>query len=942
MIELTRPEALLLALLGIPVVWAWRASRQALPRGRARLSLAVRLLLLLLLVLALAGLRLTAPADHLSVVFVVDRSLSLGPESREWESRWLAQALTGAGPRDQYGVVVFGRDAVVERSVGPADGRGSNRLTSVVDPQVTDLAGALRLSQATFPADSSRRIVVLSDGRPTAGEALTEARLAAAQGTEVWAATSPAGPGREVLLQSVEVPRQPALGQPFDVRVAVRADHQQEALLVLTAADREIGRRRVHLRPGLNVFLVPQRLDQGGAVRYEARIQAEADQHAGNNRAGAVALVRGRPRMLFVTAEGAPSGPLPGLLRRQGFEVRVTGTGALPRSAAEYAGYSTVVFSDVSALQIPETQMETIRGMVTQAGLGFAMLGGPSSFGAGGWFRTPIEAVLPVDMDIRKARRGAVLALALVLDKSGSMAEAEGPVTRLAMAREAALAAASLLTRHDCLGAVAFDSAARWVVPMAPYDNPGRAAEELATLEAGGGTDLYPALAQALRALEGVQVPLKHAIILSDGRTEPGDFDALAARARAGRITLTTVAVGTDADLNFLRDLAEKTEGRSYLANQAVMLPRIFTRETVLASRLAFSEEPFKARPGVSHAVRRGLQVEQAPALLGHNLSTLRPAPAQAVLQTPEGDPLLAVGRAGLGRTVAWTSDGGVRWANPWVESGQLASLLAQALRWAASQGQAAGFEVQVEEGPSGAPKVVVEAQDLESPLALSGRALGPDGRARELDLVQTGPGRLEADLDAAEPGPWLVQVTEPESGLAAVTTWYVPYAPELARLGPDPAFTAHLASAGAGRAEPPPGTVFQPPARPLPVSREVWTWLLTLALLLLPLDVALRRVFLPEGWWERWRLRRRPSASPQPGADPTLRALLRRKQDLHPTDASAPPPPVGTPPAAPPLPAEPPAAPPPTSPAPPPTAPAEGTLARLRQVRDRTRDEQG
>jgi len=946
-IRLARPEALLLALLSIPVVWAWHTSRQGLARGRARLSLAVRLLLLLSLVLALADLRLEARADRLAVVFLVDRSLSIGSQARDWQSRWISEALREAGPRNWYGLVVFGRDSVVERSVAPTRGGDPTRLTSVVDPRATDLAGALRLAQATFPPDFSRRIVVLSDGRPTQGEALTEARLAAAQGTEVWAATSAAAPGHEVAVRSVEVPSEPSPGQPFDVRITAWAEAAREALLLLTVSDREIARRRVHLVPGPNVFLVPQRLSRGGSVRFEARIEAEGDLHPGNNRAGAVALVRGRPRLLFVTNEGAPPGPLPDLMRRHGFEVQVVGTGALPRSAAEYAGYSAVVFADVSALQVPEAQMEALRGMVTQAGLGFAMLGGPSSFGAGGWFRTPVEALLPVDLDIRKARRGALLALALVLDKSGSMSETEGSVTRLDRAREAALAAAALLTRHDHLGAVAFDSAARWVVPMRPHQDPERAAEELATLRAGGGTDLYPALAAALGALEPVAVPLKHAIILSDGRTAPGDFEGLAARATAGRITLTTVAVGGDADLNFLRDLAEKTGGRSYLADQATMLPRIFTRETVLASRLAFSEDPFRADPGTPHPVRRGLEVEAAPQLLGHNLAALRPAPSLGLLLTPEGDPLLAVGRAGLGRTLAWTSDGGLRWARSWVETGRLGPLLAQGMRWVADQGPSATFRARVEEEPSGAPRVVVLAEDLETPLALVGQALGPDARTRELDLVQTGPGRLEASLEVSDPGAWLVRVADPETGQSSVATWHVPYEPELARPDPDPVFTARLAEAGAGRAEPLPQTVFQAPVRPLVVSREVWTWLVTLALLLLPVDVALRRVLLPEGWWQAWLPRRRPRSFQKTSTDPTLQALLRRKQDLRPTQGRAPvaptppprvaPAPATTPTASPRMADRPPAPAPaerPTSP-----APAEGTLARLRRVKEQSRD---
>jgi len=879
-IESGRPVALLLFLLAIPVVRTWSASRQTLPAWRSRLSLGTRLVLFSLVILALADLRLTLPADQLAVLFLVDRSESVGAQAREWQDGWVREALSHAGPRDLAGMVVFGLDAVVERSVRLAPGQRDGRLTSVVDPQGTDLASALRLAQASFPADCSRRIVVLSDGRPTTGDALTEARLAAAQGTEVWTATPPTRAGQEVLVQSVETPSQPTRNQPFDVRITVQSDQDTTALLNLTADEREVARRQVELQAGANVFLVPQRLGQAGPVRYEARIQSEGDLHAGNNRAAAIAVVGGRSRVLFVTAEQARPGPLPDLLRAAGMEVRIASSGALPRSAAESAGYSGIIFSDVPALEVSEAQMETLRQVVTGAGVGFAMLGGPMSFGAGGWYRTPIESILPVDMDLRRNRRGAVLALALVLDKSGSMGEHEGSVTRLAMAREAALAASSLLGEQDWVGAVAFDSAARWVVPMQRHENPAKAAMELARLEAGGGTDLFPALKQALDALEPLEVPLKHVIILSDGRTEPGDFASLAKRAHQARITLSTVAIGGDADLEFLRNLAEQTEGRSYLADQATLLPRIFTRETILASRAAFAEKPFRARPGAVHPAMRNLSVEGSPELRGYNLTSLRPAPAQVLLRAPEDDPLLAVGRAGLGRTAAWTSDAGNRWAAPWLADGDLERILARVLRWTMATGEPASFEVRLEGDSAERARVVVETSDLEAPLVLQGRVVGPDGANVDLELVQTGPGRFESPLSSLRPGAWLVHVSD-QTSARALATWSIPYSPELARLQPDPALMARLAAAGNGLAQPPASASFRAPQHPLSVSRQAWRLLLTLALLILPLDVALRRVFLPEGWWAG-RPRSRGAAPTASPTDPTLAALLKRKHGLR------------------------------------------------------------
>jgi uncharacterized membrane protein len=894
LIEFLRPWALALLGLHLPLYLWWRGSLADLPRERRLASLLVRMGILTLVVLALAGLRRVAPSDRLTVVFCVDRSLSAAPESQAWAEDYINRATARAGPGDSFAVVVFGRDAVVERAAAPRRPGETVRLRSVVDRQGTDLAAALRLALAAAPADSSCRIVLLSDGNATSGDALTEARLAASLGAEVWTVPLPARQGPEVLVESLEVPPHPEAGMPFDLRVVLEASQPTRGVLVLVRNGAEVARLYLELEAGKNVFLLPQRLPETGAFLYTAHFQAEADGHPENNKASGLALVGDPSRILFAIPEGGRPGPLPDLLRAQGLEVDTVAAGGLPASLVGWQKYQAVIFSDLPAYQISPRQMEWLRALVRETGMGFAMLGGPGSFGAGGYFRTPLEEVLPVDLDIRKRRHPVAVALELLIDKSGSMGYDEGGLDKMALAREAAIAACELLSSADYVGVCGFDSAARWVVRLQKVGDTAGVASGIATLRAGGGTNLYPALAQALEDLARCPAPVKHVIVLTDGMVEPGDYQRLTRLARQRRITISTVAIGRDADLAFLKRLADETGGRAYYSDRASALPRIFVRETVVAARAAFKEEPFRAEVAGSHSVLRGVDVEEAPPLLGWDLATMRPAPAQMVLAAPEGDPLLALGRAGLGKTAAWTSDAGGRWAREWARWSGFAEMMAQVVRWILPEGEASGLQVELENLGGSLLGVRVQVADAGEDLQIEGRAVSPRGQVRPLSLVPTAPGVYEGRLEADLAGPWLVGVGDGRR--SGTRTFIVPYSPEFARLSPDKASLARLARAGRGRAEADAAQVFEPMARPLRLARDRWPALLLLALALFPLDVALRRVFLPEGWLDRARARLSRRAAPAAGArDPTLAALKMRKEQVRQRATPRPAPPGAT-----------------------------------------------
>ncbi len=866
--ELARPVYLLLLLAIVPMVVASLKSRVDLRPWRLWGATVLRIFGVVCLVLALAGLKKTLPADRLTVLFLVDRSLSVGDRSLSFAEDYVEQARQSLAAKDRFGVLLFGRETALE--LGPGSHPSVGRFTTQVDRQGSDLATAIQYACANFPADSARRIVLLSDGNETVGRAETQAQLAAELGVEVWTVPLPTPRGQEYLVESVTVPGRPAVDSPFDVKVVVGASTPGRGWLTVTKNGRAVARQQVEFQAGRNVFLVPQRSDQAGVSIYQARLEVEADTNAANNRAEGVAVVAGPRQLLYVA--GKESGPLPELLRQSGLTVTTIRPAQLPTDLPSWQAYQAVVFDNVSAFEVSPRQLEWVQALTRELGMGFAMLGGDDTFGVGGFIGTPLERVLPVELDIRRKKKLSLVALAMAIDKSGSMSAGEGGIQNIALAREGAIAAASFLTEYDSVGVIGFDSAAKWVVPMQKASDKKTIARRIGTLRAGGGTDLYPAFRRALTALSQTEAPVKHLIILSDGAVAPADYDRLLKRAQDLKVTVSTVAVGSGADTIFLKKLAEQGNGRAYYTDSGRTLPRIFTRDTVIAARAAFSEKPFLAKQVDQHPILDGLDLSSAPPLLGYNLTTEKAAPAQALIVGPGDDPVLAVGRHGLGKTLAWTSDNGSRWALGWKEWPPFSNLMVGAVRYLLPDAESGGLKASLEEGQEQQVLVEAEVAGLAQG-ALQASLIRPDGSIEKVAIDQTNPTRFEGSFRPDQPGNYILYLSHPETGATLTRTWTLPYSREHRRLGSDRNRLMAIAKAGQGRFDPQPQEIGASPLEPTKLARPIWPTLVILALLALPLEVALRRVFLPG------RKKAAPTAPKSPQAAETVAHLKALKK---------------------------------------------------------------
>lgn len=846
-----RPDLLWALLVLVPVVGLPLVSRRRLSRRRWAGLLALRTVLVLAIVAALAEVTLRREVDDLAVVFVLDRSASVDAATQARALAFVRDALAAQQANDQAAVVVFGDQAMVEQELGH-----DLELHGVeANPGVhqSDLAAGLRLGTALLPSDRARRLVVLTDGEQTRGDAAAQALHTATDDLSLSVVDLSGEDAPEVVLEDLLVPSEAASGASYEVKVVARSAVATKGVLRLYRNDRSLGSLPVDLPAGRAVVLpFRQDADEAGLFRYRAVLEtdAAADARPENNQVMGTVQVRGRPRVLLVERDREAGRHLADVLRREGLEVDLVGADRLPGDLTGLRPYAAVFLSDIAAYATTRPQQVALQAFVRDLGRGLVMIGGDESFGVGGWYRSPVEEALPVRMDLEDKTRFPSLAMVLALDKSCSMGGGQSG-TKLGLAKEAALQTADLLGPRDSLGIISFDGASSWISPLAPLTDRQRVYDDVSAIRPGGGTVVYSAIEESMKALRRSEAALKHVIVLSDGIIGGQDPGPLIRDGHRDGITLTAIGIGSDTDRQTIADYAQWGGGNHYVVTDDQSIPAIFTRETLLASRSFLVEEPFVPTRGAPSELTRG--VPALPELKGYVATEPRERSTVA-LWVPDDDgdlPLLAHGRYGLGRSVAFTSDAKPRWATAMLGTEAYTRLWAQIARYVVADGADDDLDVvaTIEEGEL---VVSVDAVDpsggFRNFLEGEARVVAPDLSVVPLRLEQVGPGRYEARHPVGQDGSWLVGVELADDGTPvgqAVAEAVQPYSPEFRARREGRGLVDDLARIGGGGRLSEPAQVFARPDVPRQVPRPVGPFAMALAAVLLLLDVASRRLQL-------------------------------------------------------------------------------------------------
>lgn len=856
---LRHPELALLLLLlpAFAAVW-WRRRLRIAPT-----ALGLRLLILALVVVALTdpvvGARASRPEALLALV--IDQSDSLGSAGQLDLRRQAAQV--AAAHTGRVEVIYFGANQASFAADQPdAQARGVNQRPPLPmpDPSLradrTNIAAALDAARALV-GPGGGQVALFTDALPNDGDALAAAAALGAANIPIDTYLYVAPDLPEVWLQSIEAPPSLRQGEEFEAQVVVGSTVEELVELRFAVGSDQIDTQQVAVVAGENRFRYSSKAGSPGVLTMRAELQASQDQELRNNIVAATALVAPAPLILLVEGTPAAARPLQTSLQLLSINTDVITPDRLPTRLSELEKYQNVTLLDVSAGDMTLDQMATLREFVRSEGRGLVAAGGKASFTLGSYKDTPLEQVLPVEMTPPKRGERPEIDMLLIIDQSASMGPDTGD-SKFNMAKEAAILTSESLRERDRIGVLAFDINQEWIIDFQPIGAALSLAQlqgQISQIPLGGGTDIIAALQTGLPALADQPGTVRHAVLLTDGRSFTNNrqaYESLVEQMQARGVTLSTIAIGTDADTDLLRELARLGTGRYHLAIRPADIPRLTLQESELLRTEPQVEGDFRAEVVTPHATLRGFAADQLPALRGYVATTIKPD-AEMVLQSPQEDPVLAAWQYGLGRAVAWTPGVEAPWAADWSNWPEYGRFWAGLIRYTLPEPDSGPLQVRVTQrgdsttlsadliGSGGEP---LDLADVQVSLTM------PDGSERSLALRQIAPGRYAQDVVLPSEGAYALSAQATKGNLVRTgTTGYVrgypaEYLPAVAGGSILRGEALLQAIADASR----PTTAA---GQPLGGGAEgsagfsLWPWLLGLAAVLWPLEVAVRRGWL-------------------------------------------------------------------------------------------------
>ena len=843
------------------------------------------------LILVLAGLQQKDRSDILSVAFLLDVSDSLPPSQQLEGIARMNAAIDELQPTDEFSVILFASQAAIRFPMQPK--MNAPALTpeilsdTAINRDATNLAGAIRLGMMGLPEDRQRRIVLLSDGLQNRDEAEDILDLVRASEIEVF--TMPLSSEREyeVWVRDLQVPSQVRSGETFPLRAIIESTTKAPVTTRLYRDNAPVmPAQAIELKAGIQVIdaFPPQQIFEEGNYEYRVEISVPADSIPENNTAYGLIHVRGRPHILYVEGDMEYATPLKTVLEANRFTVEVIPPSELPTDLVSLQSHDTLILSNLSADELSESQMELIESYVRDLGKGLVVIGGDRAFGRGGYHDTPLERALPVDMT-PKGRKESV-ALMLVIDASGSMANYVGPDQKIQLAIEGVRAAVRALDEKDRVGVIGF--AAKIKMEIAPTTDHELILHEVGELRPGSGTKMYPALKGAYDCFKGIDAKQKHIVLLSDGKSE-GDFISLAQQIAADKIAVTTIAIG-DADQELMQAIAEAGSGSYKEVRNVSQLPKVMAEEARQTQKYTI-QEPFQPVIGEEEgSIAAG--IDRLPKLYGY-IATSEKEHTQVYIHSHEDHPILAAWNYGLGRAVAFTSDVKPGWGADWIEWENFGKFWGQVVNWALPPlGGSGDFDLHVSHH-NGRGQIVIDVPHA-GLLALSNggkrngfdiRVARPNGGGESVDLQRVTPTRYEGAFSIRERGAYLVTAQKKRGGKiegSRSASLVLSYPAEFAEFEVNRQLLNELASRTNGIYSPSPEQIAHHAGEAIEHLKSLSGLLLMVSVFLFVLEMILRRFTIASGYLSELRtqlgsFRRREGNE----GSPTLTRLSQTKAVL-------------------------------------------------------------
>jgi uncharacterized membrane protein len=461
----------------------------------------------------------------------------------------------------------------------------------------------------------------------------------------------------------------------------------------------------------------------------------------------------------------------------------------------ELGGYSAVLLENTSAGLVGHVGMQNLSAWVTQSGGGLMLTGGRDSFGSGGYFKSPLDSVLPVSMELRREHRKLSLAIVVALDRSGSMAipTPDGRL-KIELADLATAEVLNMLGPMDQFGCIAVDSIPHEIVPLSDVVDKGPMRSKVLKIDsAGGGIFIYEALVAAARMIAPAKAGTRHIILFADATDSehPETWPTIVDSCVKAGITVSVVGLGTerDCDAGLLKDIARRGRGQCMFTEVAQELPRLFAQDTCVVARSAFIEEATAVRPTGGMVSITQQPLSDFPRIGGYNLCYLRPAANLALVSQDEYQaPVLASWQAGLGRALCYTGEADGKFTGAVADWSGVGEFFASLARWTAGKAQGLGpGVVATQELRNGVCRVELHLDPAREPIpfarlpeltTLSARP-GEAAASKTTRMNWSSPDRLLAEIPLNGEETVLTSVQVPGLGQTTLAPVCLPYSPE-------------------------------------------------------------------------------------------------------------------------------------------------------------------
>lgn len=886
-----------LALLGIPpavalVLWIAIRGHRNVPERQFKVATIMRATGLVLLIVALAQPSISFGSDQRTVVFLLDRSASIDPTARSAQESYVREALSLQGSLDRSGVAVFGADVKLDSAVSEQTTLGD--LTTVIDDSATDIGGALTALGAVLPTEGSRRIVLITDGTDTAGNAREASAILGEDGIAVDVVQLAAGSRFDVLIRSVRARPTARVGDTISVNIEIESSISGPATIAVDSGVGEPQTVVVDLVVGTQEVGVEIQATKPGFTRVKAAVVAAGDEVPENNGGEAGVRVLGAPLVLIVEGKAGDADQIRDALLANDVVV-VRGT-QIPADE-QLATYDGVVLVNVPAP--PASDVTRLKRYVEDLGRGLVVVGGDQAFGLGGYQQSGLEDLLPVISNPDDFVRRQPVAEVLVIDTSGSMAACHGGseavvgardvggVNKTDISRAGAELAIGALRDDDRIGILAFTSGTRWALPLGLKPDDATIKAAVGTLTPEGDTEISQALEVALAEILTAPEEIKHLVLFTDGWGEDPDLLEVAQKIANAGVTLSVLATGEGTGTT-LRRLAGIGGGQYYPGRDLQAIPEVFVEETLRVTRPLVAEGMFLPTLGSVSGVTAGLT--SAPPLGGYVLTKAK-STAAVPLEIGPGDPLFASWRRGLGRVSVWSSDATTRWSDSWVSWEGYGEFWTALVRDTLPSSLDSPPSLVYRDGKI---NVTYTPGTMPEDSIATAQVRAPGGDLLVVPLVRSGDGEYAGSVRApAEGAYWVATSVSGSDGVIAesAAALVAPYPDEFAFRDPDPTLVGDITELTEGRVDPQAADTWDLVPRRGTSDNRIAPLLVLLALILFFVDIVLRRLVFQRGdaaVWKEAVTRQSAPVAPMRTEEPsesTDSPVVTQEREIHPEE---------------------------------------------------------